>query len=79
MILEIGKNEALSVKQELKFNAYKDGDVAQNNEYSEIRIIELLNSYSETDLYLKDSEGRLYRLEYSNRKKEYEIVFDRII
>jgi hypothetical protein len=47
------------------------------NDYSSIKIVELLDKASETDIFLKDIEDRLYVLSFDEKSQAYEIRFDR--
>jgi hypothetical protein len=53
VVLEVGFNNALTVRQELKFKAH-EGDVLQ--------IQEFLQNYDQLSLYLRDAHGRIYVL-----------------
>lgn len=82
-ILEIGESGALIVKQEIPFaniNMHKkEHEIPGENQYSSIKIIELLDSLSSKEVFLKDAEGRLYLLIFDDNNTSYSIKFDRIL
>jgi hypothetical protein len=63
VVLEVGVNNALTVRQELKFRAHQ-GDP--------LHIQEFLQNYDQNSLYLRDAHGRIYVLKETGGV--YEIV-----
>lgn len=55
----------------------KDQPDEKDNQYTSIKIIELLDKLSSTDVFLKDAESRLYILVFDIYTSSYSIQFDR--
>lgn len=55
IVLQVGFNDSLVVRQELKFKAQGEGEV--------IKIEEFLQNYDEDSIYLRDLHGRIYLLQ----------------
>lgn len=78
-VLQVGQNCSLTVRQEIKFDKAVGVENNLDKQDEFFRIVQLLDRFSPTDIFLKDSEGRLFTLEFNAKAQNYQIKFNRNI